>query len=166
MYLDDCLLCYNNLDLALDSIIQIRSDLKEAGLIVNEEKSNWLPTHQVTWLGFILNAQNNFIQVPEEKLKRIQNKIVTCLTAKKLSARQMAQLVGKINSLYIALGNIVFVLTKNCQRWLSSSSAWDKKAKLDHDSRLELEFWKENLYCMPCKAYEKPKPVITRICFH
>ena len=106
LYLDDGLILSDNEDEAFDSVIEIRADLAQAAVIVNEKKSNWLPTHKLQWLGFVLDAENNSFAVPAEKIRRIRHAIDMALDSHRFSARHLAKVVGKITSLYPALGNI------------------------------------------------------------
>ena len=59
------------LEQAIENVIAIRLDLKAAGFMVNEQKSIWLPTQRLKWLGFLLNAKDNVFEVPGDKLCRI-----------------------------------------------------------------------------------------------
>ena len=46
----------------------IRLDLNKAGLTTNEDKSLWVPTKTITWVGFLINLRKYVIKVSESKI--------------------------------------------------------------------------------------------------
>jgi hypothetical protein len=59
LYLDDGLVLSETVEASIETVIQVRKDLKDAGFQVNEGKSNWLPQTKVKWLGFLLDSKEN-----------------------------------------------------------------------------------------------------------
>jgi hypothetical protein len=58
LFLDDCWL--TDIDRGACSILanNIWSDLRKAGFVTNDEKSQWCPSQIVEWLGIIWNAMD------------------------------------------------------------------------------------------------------------
>jgi hypothetical protein len=146
LYLDDGIIIgSSHLEVAEASRI-IRQDLQNAGFIINEKKSRWEPCQHITWLGFILNAQDNLFEVPAEKMERIRIGISKNLYYKQhCGPRELAKTVGRLTSLYHALGSVVFVLTKDCSHWIASRENWNHCLPLSDGAIQELEFWQRNL---------------------
>lgn len=165
LYLDDGLLVCDSQKDALSITRIIRQDLHDAGVVVNEEKSNWSPVQSLTWLGFVLDSHKNEFRVPEDKRDRIIHAIKFALNSKRFSARQLSSLTGKITSLYPALGNIVYLLTKDCQLWVNDRKSWGSKSPLTYACKDELNFWLNNLHLAKTVPFEKPTPLFTKLIY-
>ena len=165
LYLDDGLLISDTEKQAVKNVINIRKDLKDAGLIVNEDKSNWLPSQELIWLGFIINSKNNSISVPCSKISNIKAEIKHLTLKKTLSARQLARVIGKITALHPVLGGIVYLKSKNCQLWISEQLSWESKNVLDYLAKEELQFWVNNLNHTQSKSMEISVPSFTKIVY-
>lgn len=55
LYLDDALVVAPTRALALKALARVHDDLNNAGILTNDDKSVWVPTQRITWLGFIVN---------------------------------------------------------------------------------------------------------------
>ena len=74
LYLDDGIFVHKNREILIQQVKLIRSDLADAGWIVNLEKSVFQPNQVLTWLGFLLNFDRFQISVPLEKISRVSEK--------------------------------------------------------------------------------------------
>ena len=68
LYLDDGIIISDSQEAAFENVITVRKDLKDAGFIVNEQKSQWLPSKSLIWLGFVLDSERNVISIPQHKV--------------------------------------------------------------------------------------------------
>ena len=64
VYLDDGLCAVRGREEACTASQWVQSTLHKAGLVVNESKSSWQPSHEVQWLGFVVNLERGCISVP------------------------------------------------------------------------------------------------------
>ena len=78
VYLDDGIAAVKGKDKAIHESKVVQSDLARAGLIVNIEKSQWVPTKSqwvptktVVWLGFQIDLQEGRLMVPNQKVKAL-----------------------------------------------------------------------------------------------
>ena len=130
--------------------------MSAAGFIVNQEKSSWIPQQRVKWLGFHLDSLNNIFDVPQEKIVRLLSTIKNVeIFQDNCTARNLAKCVGKITSLFHALGTVVYIMTKNCQAWIAARDSWNIKAILPKSVLDELDFWAENLVLVQKMPFEK-----------
>ena len=53
LYLDDGAGCLHDFSVAQNTASAVRSDLANAGVVANEEKSIWVPTQVLEWLGIV-----------------------------------------------------------------------------------------------------------------
>ena len=121
LYIDDGLILADDVEACIQSIIQIRSDLKDAGFRVNEAKSCWLPAKQIRWLGFVFNREQHFMLIPTDKGDLIKSRIAAVLSANTVSAKQLAGVVDLITMLHLVLGGIVYFLA---QSWIAARFSW------------------------------------------
>ena len=50
IYLDDGIVAVQGLERALHESVLVKGDLEKAGLVVNVEKTNWMPSNNIEWL--------------------------------------------------------------------------------------------------------------------
>ena len=65
-----------------------RKELDSSGLLVNEEKSHWVPMQVGEWLGFVINTISMTFQIPEKKvckLKRLLNSAIQFIVLSQIS---------------------------------------------------------------------------------
>ena len=88
----------------------MQGTLHRAGLVVNGSKSAWQPSHEVQWLGFVVNLEQGCIcqSVPVKKVYALKTNLGAALGANNLSARHLESLihVGKSIAMGLALGPI------------------------------------------------------------
>ena len=54
----------------------MRGDLESAGFVVNIEKSQWDPSHNIEWLGFLIDLPTGKFSVPSDKINRLKVKLL------------------------------------------------------------------------------------------
>ena len=74
---------------------------------MNLQKSVWEPSRVATWLGFHLDLSLIFITVPLPKITNLQESISRILAQRFVNARDLASVAGQLNSMFLAIGNIV-----------------------------------------------------------
>ena len=111
VYLDNGLAVASNEQQALEASQIVRDTLKKAGFIAHPEKSKWVPTQRLVWLGFVIDMAVGQIEVPEEKLLVTRELTAKILSMPQIPARQLARLVGKIISLGLAIGPVSRFMT-------------------------------------------------------
>ena len=115
-----------------------RKELDSSGLLVNEEKSHWVPMQVGEWLGFVINTISMTFQIPEKKvckLKRLLN------SANSSSYRKLARIAGSIISVALAVGPISRLLTRQMYLAIESRSACDHIFLFPSALLEELKFW-------------------------
>ena len=74
-----------------------------SGFVPNFEKSIWVPTQVLDWLGFTIDLFQGLLFVPGLKLKRVLSDINSLLQANYCTARELVALAGRINSFNLAV---------------------------------------------------------------
>lgn len=77
-----------------NSVRIIENSLKELGFIINEEKSQKIPTQELTFLGYILNSVNMTIKPPQDKKDRLIKLIDSLRGEESIPIRKVARTVG------------------------------------------------------------------------
>ena len=122
---------------------------QELGAIINEGKSEFTPAQQVEYLGFLLNSKEMTISAPKYKLKNMTKAIKKFLRTDMATPREVASILGKINSLADALFPARVHTTGLRQfqlQMLQQADLWDKAAKIPQAARQDAEWWASNLF--------------------
>ena len=94
IYLDDILLLGSSAAMVARDLAILLADLRDAGLLINGEKSTLAPTQVIQHLGFHVDFKGGFLGVPKEKLKFIRRELGKLVTHTSLSCRKMAAILG------------------------------------------------------------------------
>ena len=71
LYLDDGIVAVKGKERAIQESERVQSELLEAGLIVNNVKSHWVPTKSLIWLGFQIDLQDGRLTIPNQKVESL-----------------------------------------------------------------------------------------------
>ena len=145
VYLDDGLGAAAGSAEALNASELVQTTLKQAGFVVNEEKSVWQPTQRLQWLGFVIDLSLGQIEVPHEKLSRLLHKLQEVTQASQIPARSLASIIGKIISMGLAVGPVSRFMTRSLYAVLESRVAWCELLTLSVEAQNELQFWAASL---------------------
>lgn len=145
LYLDDGIVAHSDKLLLEDQSKEIYLDMKKAGIVINEEKSCWIPSQNTKWLGLIVNLISFQYEAPLEKISSLKQVISSLLKSEFTTCRQIAKVTGKITSLHLAYGPITKLFTKALHCIVVEGPAWDRKIRLSMNARSELLFWSHNL---------------------
>jgi hypothetical protein len=130
---------------------RIQSDIKNAGLITNDERSVWQPCQEIVWLGLIWNSLKGTISVTERRVANILYNI-EYIQAQKLyiSPRELASFTGKLVSTSSVTRNIGQIMTRYCSMTVAAASDWDVKFPLDDYCVSAIQFCKNNFVSWGC----------------
>ena len=123
----------------------VRADLSKAGFVTNEDKSVWIPSQRLNWLGITWDSARGTIEV-DRRVAKITSTIDSIIASDfVLSARRLASFTGQIISTASVSGNIARIVTRHCIMSTLSAQHWDSKVTMDPYFIDELYFWKNNL---------------------
>ena len=114
-------------------------------VFVNLQKSVWEPSQVGTWLGFHLDFSLNFITVPLPKITKLQESISRILALRFVNAKDLASVAGQLNSMFLAIGNIVRLMSRAMYAQISAQNSWFSNFYLEDSVVEELVFWQSNL---------------------
>jgi hypothetical protein len=126
LYLDDGLGMSLDYDSCFKDSFFIRKSLTEAGFLINVDKSVFTPAQSIEWLGIIWDSVNFSLQIPDRRVQDLIESVSLILSEFPLiTARNLAQVTGKIISMSPVIGNISRLMTRYCYMIIETRSAWD-----------------------------------------
>lgn len=160
VYIDDILLLGdspNQVETHLQALVFLLTNL---GFIINYSKSITTPTQKIEYLGLLVDSTSLHLSLPGEKLHQIRMEVNQIKQKSHITARQLAQLIGKLNATAQAvLPAPLFYrsLQGDLQRALSSNNQdYNTLLSLSPLSQEELSWWQEKL------AHWNGKPLLHR----
>jgi len=78
----------------------------------------------MSWLGFQLDLNGGVISVPEEQIVALKRQLKHAATSNQLKAHQLASIIGKIISMFLALGPVSRLMTSSMYAILNTHQYW------------------------------------------
>ena len=151
IYIDDGKVVAKSKDLCWKQFQITLLVLQLSGWNIQKAKTSTEPTKQLLYLGFIADTATMRYSAPPEKLVFVSSIISSCLVSitqmQLFSARELASLLGKIQSLYKSHGNCVY-MCRHTQNLLGKAVVcfgWDCILYLDAQAHVELKYLLDNL---------------------
>ena len=96
----------------------VKSDFSQAGFVANSVRSIWVPLQSLRWLSYQWDLKHNLFSIPVEKIDSLLASIENLLLQSRLSAKQLASVIGSIISNMLVFGNACKLVTKLLQKAL------------------------------------------------
>ncbi len=141
VYIDDGICSASSFEASVSASEAITSDLRNAGFVLNKEKSHLAPMQVGRWLGFIIDLQEGMFRVPEDRIAKLKQSITLVPENDPVSMRLLASVVGQIVAMGIAVGPVARLRTRALYGVVNSRLAWSDYLELSEEAREELVFW-------------------------
>ena len=119
VYIDDGIGISNDYDYetALTQSKFVRETLLKAGFVPSIEKSNWLPSFLVEWLGIQVNTNRGILFIPLRRIESLLKSVDSIFTTfPHTSGRKLTSVTGKVITMQPVLGNVTRLMTSHlCQ---------------------------------------------------
>ena len=163
MFLDDGIgghtsyrksMSHTNLDLGVQSSQYVRQTLLDFGFLLAHEKCNWFPSEKVTWLGHTIDMEKKLLFISDEKIKRLQAKLVSVAFQIKsdrynlILVRVLESVVGQIILLQSVISTKVRLRTRELFKCINTRASWNAPVLVSDAALAEIEFWKTKLYTL------------------
>jgi len=149
VYIDDILVMADTAAQVKTHLEALMFLLTSLGFVINMPKSVTIPTQQIEFLGMKVDSVSLQLSLPGEKLHHITMEVSQHLQKSQVTARQVAQLIGKLHAASQAvLPAPLFYrsLQGDLQRALSHSNQnYSTTLSLSPQAREELTWWQEKL---------------------
>ena len=146
IYIDDTLLIANSVDKLLKDRDLAIQTFEKCSFTINYKKSQLTPTHQLEFLGFVINSIDMTITLTDSKQQKL------CMTLRKvlrfphrkITIKLLAQLIGQMIATLPACDE-GFLHYRFLERFkilsLRSHGSWKAKVKLSRTCLAELSWW-------------------------
>ena len=145
VYLDDGISGLPERVSAFAASLVHQKDLKLSGLKINKEKSALEPMQVGQWLGFIIDTIKMQFRVPTKKIAKLKSNLDAITSARTATFRDLARVAGFINSLYLAVGPIARLFTRQIHSTIKDRSRWNCSFSISVPLLEELRFWFSNI---------------------
>ena len=147
IYIDDVLTAGSSKEETLQAESKLYRMFNKGGWVFKPSKRSGDPSQQCQYLGLIIDSTDMTFNIPDEKVKELENMLEKVKGYKNRGhpVRDLAKLVGKIQSLRLATGPIVSVLTRSLYAIISAAKTWGSWVKLDDLALFEVNWWLKNL---------------------
>ncbi|CAC5364665.1 unnamed protein product [Mytilus coruscus] len=148
LYFDDGFGMNNDNNECIKDAEFVKQSLLNAGFLLNEEKSVFTPVQKLEWLGIIWDSCNFTLSIPQRRIDELLKSIHNVFREiPYISARNLAQVTGRIISMSPVIGNITRIMTRYCYMSTESRMSWDSYLVLESKSFVisELKFWLDNI---------------------
>lgn len=159
VYVDD-FLCVGSKDIITSSTDTMIHTLEELGWLINHEKSCFVPSKEIDYIGFNINScgvkQCPEIWVTASRVRKLKHSIARLLGRGQCTARDLARVSGQCISMSLAVKYGKCML-RGVYSLLRTRSDWDCMLVLDADSIVDLKWWQTEM-CSPRKRtlYKRP----------
>ena len=148
--------------MARDTLIFI---LQHLGFLINTKKSYLEPTSTLEFLGVIVDSGEMTLNLPKEKLLKVQNHCQEILEKGKVTVRKLSKLIRRLSSTAIAILpaplHYRHLQHQQIQKLICHNS-FQEKVEILVQARKELLWWKENLTLCNGRSLISPSPQIIR----
>ena len=160
IYLDDLLLLHQNRDTLKEHTATALALLEALGFLVNYPKSMLDPSQIMVFLGFTINSIRKELSLPTEKVGKIVAEVKVMLDCHTVSARSLAQLIGKMTAALLAVhpAPLHYRSLQHLKHVALRRKGYDGQVTISPEARRDLQWWAENLSTWNGRAIRDPNP--------
>ena len=144
-YIDDTFITSNSCEGCITSIEYTTGLLTALGFYINSAKSVTIPTQELEHLGFLLNSKSMTVSLTARKKEHLLSKCKHLLKARKLTIREVAELIGLIVSSFTAVefGRLHYrhLELNKVQALKVAAGDFDKPIVLTDEAKTEIQWW-------------------------
>lgn len=148
-YIDDSLYQEADYQMAVNNTLMVQNFMESLGFVINKEKSTFIPTHRIIFLGHLIDSVAFKVFLPEDKIEKILVLSKSLLIKNQIRIRNLAKLIGLYSSaslaiLYAHLHHRYLDIDKI--RALSiSGHNFDAFTVLSEEAKNEIKWWIDNV---------------------
>jgi len=95
--------------------------------------------------GFVIDTIKMQFRIPTKKIAKLKRNLDSMISSGSVTYRELARVGGFINSLYLAVGPIATLFTRQMHATIQTRSFWDCSFSLSSPLSEELCFWSTNI---------------------
>ena len=149
MYLDDGIAGAKSFEAASNLSELIQRDLNRFGFVIAEEKSQWVPSQEITWLGLVWDMHSGHLHLTPERLGKLMLSLEQVMSQlsngnRAVAVRLLAGIVGQLISAQSVFGQVVRLRTRRAYECIQERLAWKGRIYVTIQCEEELIFWLQN----------------------
>ena len=149
VYVDDSYLQGDDYEDCFSNVLNTIEILRSLGFTIHPDKSKFIPTQCITFLGFILNSVQMTITLTLEKKEKILNLCHDILKEDVVTIRFLSKLIGNLVAAFpaVTLGPFYYrALEMDKAKALRLSNGnYDASVRLSNEAKKELSWWITNI---------------------
>jgi len=95
-YLDDTLIVAESAEKCSDGVNILTRNLQDLGFVINFEKSQFIPTKQLTFLGYTLDSDRMTVTLPQDKVFHLTNLCTHLINRPTTSIQKLSEVIGTL----------------------------------------------------------------------
>ena len=163
-YFDDSILLGDDWEDCAQNIMDTVEMATDGGFVIHPEKSIFVPTQNIEFLGFWINSVTMTVKLSSEKAQKIRQLCLDLLGFRKPTIRTVARVVGKMVAAFPAVlfGKLYYRQLDNEKSLALKESHGDfeGKMKLSEQAKDDLNWWVNNIMNNSCPIVQT-KPDLT-----
>lgn len=163
-YIDDSLLLGDTFFECKKNIEETVSLVTKLGFIVHRDKSIFIPTKQIQFLGFIIDTEKMTVTLPVEKKDIISQETSKLFTKDTATIREVARVLGLMVSSFSAveIGPLYYRNTEKekIKALKNSLGNFEANMNITNEMKLELKWWSDNIHDQK-RVIDRNNPEIT-----
>ena len=146
LYIDDLLIIAASEEIAKQHVQMLLKEVARFGFLLNEKKSNLLPSQTFVYLGLAWNTLSWSVSIKPEREEKIRGNAKQLLEATTASCRAVAVFLGRTNS---SSGAVPLAKARVRRlQWdflavCTAADLYDAQMDISDEARSELAFWAE-----------------------
>ena len=148
-YIDDLMILDRDPEQCLSNVIKTAKCLDKLGFIIHPEKSVFIPSTKIEFLGHIIDTLSMTVSLTKTKEDAIKSLCETSLDATEISIRNVARLLGKLVSSFIAVpyGRLHYRALERfkTEQLRIHAGRFDRNITLPPEARHEIKWWCRNI---------------------
>lgn len=163
-YLDDWLVVGGSYDLTLQYRYLVRTCVQEIGFLINEEKSDWVPTQFPSFLGSSLDLVRALARPSGDRIDRLRRLIGRVMKEGSSTARLWRSLFGHLASMMYLVPKArqhIRPLQFFVQNQWSQDMPDTTRIRLTQSARFQLEWWLDPTNLTLGVPFSTPDPALT-----
>ena len=148
-YIDDSLLCGDSIEECNSNVQETVKLMSKLGFQIHKDKSVFIPTKQIKFLGNIIDTENMIVFLTDEKKLNIVTECTKLLNTDSSKIRQVARVIGLIVSSFstVEYGKLFYRNIEN-EKILAlekSRGNFDNDMFISNEMKDDLKWWVENV---------------------
>ena len=151
-YIDDTLFIANSQEAIEFAVSEAVALFDKLGLTIHPKKSVFEATHEIEYLGFILNSDNMTVRLTERKCDKIQQLAQQLLNKKHITIRQLSEFIGNVVAADPGVDDapLFYKDLEILRNELLSlfRGDFDATFTLPQANRQSIQWWVDNVHCL------------------